>query len=81
MNDSGGAWATGLPGSDSRVGIRTVSNLSGEKEQICRSHWKEKDYENRTPTCQLVAEGKEPRAGYGVKSRKKGLALTLNSET
>lgn len=71
MNDSGGAWDRGLPGSDTRVEIGIVSNLAGEKEQICRSHWNEKDDENGTPRCQLVAEGKEPRAGFGVKSRKK----------
>lgn len=53
-----------------RVVIGTVRHLPDEKEQICRSHWNEKDYENRTPRCQLVAEGKETKAGYGVKSRK-----------
>lgn len=71
MNDSGGAWDTGLPGSDTRVGIEIVNNLPSEKEQICRSHRNEKDYENRTLRCLLVAEGKEPRAGFGIKSRKK----------
>lgn len=48
MNDSGGAWDMGLPGSDMRVGIEIVSNLPAEKEQICHSHWNERDYEKKT---------------------------------
>lgn len=48
MNDSGGAWDMGLPGSDMGVGIGIVSNLPAEKEQICRSHWNERDYEKMT---------------------------------